>query len=527
MDYNDKHRYKNYEIIEVIGKGSYGTVYKSKCKKSGKILAIKESFYDMCVVSGFGNLKELDVLSKLSNISISPILFDVIYNDIVDNRVQQNRYKLENITIVNEIATTDGFKYFRDRSKCTFSNCIKLSYQLMVALNRLHLEKITHRDVKPGNILIFETPEGPHLKLCDFGFANFLCELSISTPNTYTAYYRAPEILWEIPYYGVTADVWAAACTIYEMFTGKILFENVDNSNANLFKAILERIPCAWNNDISTIYSTESKVIIQVNNFLQQTSSFMSKFRETDIYNRKDDEMWKKLNNLLIKMFNFNYRLRYKTTDCLKDTFFSDFYTDFGRISSSYKPIVLENIKINQPQVIHEHKVFSFNKFLISPHIERINIRVLFHALDLFNLYYLKFPKDFINVIELEKIVSGCVYFFHKYFSTMIMPHAPELFFPFYDVANIKSMLSMDSWIYTFEKKVLEKIFRKKSDMPYYEMYRLTPYEMHDQYIQQIKLNNDGMRDIFHEFLNTQLCEDISYRAMYRDIIRKKFRIVL
>uniref|UniRef100_T1GHV5 Serine/threonine-protein kinase PRP4 homolog n=1 Tax=Megaselia scalaris TaxID=36166 RepID=T1GHV5_MEGSC len=98
--------------------------------------------------------------------------------------------------------------------------------QLFFALKLLKKTEILHADIKPDNILVNES----HLilKLCDFGSASTISDNEI-TPYLVSRFYRAPEIILGLPYdYGI--DMWSAACTIYELYTGKILFSGKSNN---------------------------------------------------------------------------------------------------------------------------------------------------------------------------------------------------------------------------------------------------------------------------------------------------------
>lgn len=81
-------------------------------------------------------------------------------------------------------------------------------------------------DIKPDNILVNESKLV--LKLCDFGSASVINENDI-TPYLVSRFYRAPEIILGIPYeFGI--DMWSAACTIYELYTGRIMFSGKSNN---------------------------------------------------------------------------------------------------------------------------------------------------------------------------------------------------------------------------------------------------------------------------------------------------------
>ncbi|XP_023289657.1 serine/threonine-protein kinase PRP4 homolog isoform X2 [Orussus abietinus] len=98
--------------------------------------------------------------------------------------------------------------------------------QLFLALKLLKRANILHADIKPDNILVSESKL--ILKLCDFGSASHAHENEI-TPYLVSRFYRAPEIILGIPYdFGI--DMWSVGCTIYELYTGKIMFSGKTNN---------------------------------------------------------------------------------------------------------------------------------------------------------------------------------------------------------------------------------------------------------------------------------------------------------
>lgn len=112
--------------------------------------------------------------------------------------------------------------------------------QLFLALKLLKKTGILHADIKPDNILVNEN--NLILKLCDFGSASGISENEI-TPYLVSRFYRAPEIILGIPYdYGI--DTWSAGCTIYELYTGKILFSGKSNNQMlKFFMDVKGKIP--------------------------------------------------------------------------------------------------------------------------------------------------------------------------------------------------------------------------------------------------------------------------------------------
>uniref|UniRef100_A0A8C5ANC1 Serine/threonine-protein kinase PRP4 homolog n=1 Tax=Gadus morhua TaxID=8049 RepID=A0A8C5ANC1_GADMO len=101
------------------------------------------------------------------------------------------------------------------------------SQQLFLALKLLKRCNILHADIKPDNILVNESKT--ILKLCDFGSASHVADNDI-TPYLVSRFYRAPEIIIGKPYdYGI--DMWSVGCTLYELYTGKILLPGSSNNH--------------------------------------------------------------------------------------------------------------------------------------------------------------------------------------------------------------------------------------------------------------------------------------------------------
>merc|ERR1719498_1017611 len=99
--------------------------------------------------------------------------------------------------------------------------------QLMTALRHVHRCHIIHADIKPDNILI----SAGHnvVKICDLGSAFELTEAEV-TPYLVSRFYRAPEITLGMKY-GVAIDIFAMGASLFEIFTGKIMFPGKSNND--------------------------------------------------------------------------------------------------------------------------------------------------------------------------------------------------------------------------------------------------------------------------------------------------------
>ncbi|XP_071786043.1 serine/threonine-protein kinase PRP4 homolog isoform X1 [Asterias amurensis] len=106
--------------------------------------------------------------------------------------------------------------------------------QLFLALKLLKRCNILHADIKPDNILVNESKT--ILKLCDYGSACHVGDTDI-TPYLVSRFYRSPEIIIGMTY-DYAIDLWSTACSIYELYSGKILFPG--KSNNHMLKCMMD-----------------------------------------------------------------------------------------------------------------------------------------------------------------------------------------------------------------------------------------------------------------------------------------------
>ena len=101
---------------------------------------------------------------------------------------------------------------------------------MFMALHQLRKHRIIHADIKPDNFLL--TPDLSHICLTDFGTSFHAEQLSSDVDYLVARYYRPPEIILgcQTPLeqrFGI--DTWAVGCSLYELLTGKFLFEAASN----------------------------------------------------------------------------------------------------------------------------------------------------------------------------------------------------------------------------------------------------------------------------------------------------------
>uniref|UniRef100_A0A674C9H1 Serine/threonine-protein kinase PRP4 homolog n=1 Tax=Salmo trutta TaxID=8032 RepID=A0A674C9H1_SALTR len=167
-------------------------------------------------------LKELEFLKKLNNADLDDKFHCL--------RLFRHFYHKQHLCLVFEPLSMNLREVLKKYGKDVglhIKAVRSYSQQLFLALKLLKRCNILHADIKPDNILVNESKT--ILKLCDFGSASHVAENDI-TPYLVSRFYRAPEIIIGKPYdYGI--DMWSVGCTLYELYTGKILFPGKTNNH--------------------------------------------------------------------------------------------------------------------------------------------------------------------------------------------------------------------------------------------------------------------------------------------------------
>lgn len=498
-----------------IGNGTYGIVYSGEMEhKDGKKEkgAQKQVFYKHNY-SGFGILREIQMARELSSqCKFFPRLLDVSFLEYEQKSLDTNIMKNESVTFVTELLDMDGAQFFKQR-KYDLNTVIELTSQLLLAIGFMHNKFITHRDIKPSNILISTRRGKPILKICDFGFSQYLVNSAASTPETNTPWYRAPEICWSIPKYGDASDVWAVGATIYEMLTGKILMVDAPLNNAELFNEMLRRIPNEWTSSIHLSYIRNTNTVLKINGSTQPCtmpvgSSFIDTFISSPYYKSKDNEIWLKFDSLLKECFNYDYKNRITLWELLNRDLFNQIRAVINQnLREVDKPKLNDNILFNIPPDYQLRKVAFFNNFLSLT--RKFSRRQLFHAIDLGNRI-LERLSEFDSECNVEKVLAACIYFYHKFFLSLVFPEdVKNFFFRIVDTSTDAKFYELDKWIYDFEQKIIMIIF------PTFKFYRPVLFEMSDEYT--ISLDEDQINLFLNKFINLSNWNGGSYRKMFRD----------
>eukprot|EP00916_Digyalum_oweni_P021993 GHVL01036448.1.p1 GENE.GHVL01036448.1~~GHVL01036448.1.p1 ORF type:complete len:521 (+),score=73.69 GHVL01036448.1:100-1662(+) len=221
----DRHVLRKYEIVQKLGKGAYGIVWKSIDKRTGEIVALKKIF------DAFQNatdaqrtFREIMFLQELNGHENIVKLLNVLKAD-----------NDKDIYLVFDFMETDLHAVIR-------ANILEeihkqyIIYQLLKALKYMHSGELLHRDMKPSNILLNSECQ---VKVADFGLARSVAHSEgsevianpVLTDYVATRWYRAPEILLGSTKYTKGVDLWSLGCILGELLGGKPIFPGTSTMN--------------------------------------------------------------------------------------------------------------------------------------------------------------------------------------------------------------------------------------------------------------------------------------------------------
>ena len=240
---------EKYDLIEIIGQGMYGKVYKALNKFENKFYAIKTMNFKNITPKERLNIEtEINLLQELKHPNI------VLYKE---SFIDEN----QNLNIVTTFCEGGDLYQKIFKSQKTYfqeKEIINALIQLLLGLSYIHDKKIVHRDIKTKNIFIQNENT---LRIGDFGIAKIF-NSNKNSKNTNlnkmvgTPLYMAPECFKQNKKYSYKSDIWSLGCCIYEMCNLKHAFEG------QFFPAVSIKISEGKRLPLNKIYSKELRNVI-------------------------------------------------------------------------------------------------------------------------------------------------------------------------------------------------------------------------------------------------------------------------
>ncbi len=202
-----------YEILEVIGTGGMAVVFKAKCHRLNRMVAIKMLKKDLSEDAEFRRRfhDESQAVAMLSHPNIMAV-YDVSRRGDMDYIVME---LIDGITLK---------QYMERRGRLNWPESLHFISQIMKGLSHAHSRGIVHRDIKPQNIMVLR--DGT-VKVTDFGIAFLSNGSNPSNEAIGSVHYISPEQA-KGDYTDNRSDIYSAGVVLYEMLTSRLPFEGSD-----------------------------------------------------------------------------------------------------------------------------------------------------------------------------------------------------------------------------------------------------------------------------------------------------------
>jgi serine/threonine protein kinase len=200
-----------YQLIELVGAGGMGRVYRATQPGTGRVVALKVIRPDLASDEVFRERfrREAQLAASVDHPSVIPIYGADERDGVL-------------FAAMRWVDGSDLRRLLAAKGPLAPARAVGLLQQLAGALDAAHAKGLIHRDIKPANVLL----EGDHVFLSDFGLARSLADADQSTRTggfIGTVDYIAPELV-EGGAGGVPSDVYSLGCMFFEMVTGSVPF---------------------------------------------------------------------------------------------------------------------------------------------------------------------------------------------------------------------------------------------------------------------------------------------------------------
>ena len=209
------------------GKGAFACVMAQEIKGVGRI-AVKNQYPIRSAMSGIMNMKEADIMSRVSG-----------HPSIIERKViMVNSPSLKTMLRIGMELADGSLSDLLKNEKITSRNALMIVTQILLGLEWISSKRVVHRDLSMRNIL-FKKSESNEITatICDFGYAENLQKMNREPSEVTTRNYRAPELELRVRY-DERVDVWAMGCIAYELFTGNHFISS--SKDTDLLKMYLD-----------------------------------------------------------------------------------------------------------------------------------------------------------------------------------------------------------------------------------------------------------------------------------------------
>lgn len=232
LDGHEQLQIGKYRLLELIGRGGMGLVFKAEHLTTQQIVVLK-------VMSQLGNIK--GVRRYVQEVRAASTLTHPHIVTTLDAGVADGCHFL----VMDFLPGSDLAAIILSQSPLPVSWSCDVARQVATGLQHAHEQGLVHRDIKPSNILISPEPDflTPHARILDFGLARIVSESVSIRDVTHTGAvlgtpdYISPEQAMSAKHADIRSDIFSLGCTLFQMITGEYPFPG-----RNVMEKLMARI---------------------------------------------------------------------------------------------------------------------------------------------------------------------------------------------------------------------------------------------------------------------------------------------
>lgn len=225
-----------YEMLEALGGGGMGHVYRARHRQLKRLVAIKLLSHDLDgqeAVTRF--LREARAVAQIGSVHVAHVMdADVLANG-------------QPFIVMEYLQGRDLAAWVAAEGRLPVTVAVDFILQALEAIAEAHAQQIIHRDIKPGNLFATRTAGGDLIiKVLDFGLAKTSPSFDTLAPGITergavlgTPSYMSPEQFMDAQAADVRSDIWALGATLFELLTGTPPFTG--NSLPQVYRAVISR----------------------------------------------------------------------------------------------------------------------------------------------------------------------------------------------------------------------------------------------------------------------------------------------
>ena len=295
---------KKYKKSTILGKGTYSVVYEYIHKQTNESVAVK-FFKDECDGIPSDAIREISALKAVKSEFVIPIL--------------EMDYKKFRYIILPKYDYT--LREFLNEVKIGYKDVKSLFTNICYGIYVLHSNGIIHRDIKPGNIMIYKKDNKYGVSIIDLGLSRYIEHNRIYkklSRKITSLYYKAPEVIIGYKHYDFKIDVWALGCVFAELLNHTPLFEST--------------------NEVETYYK-QVKLLGSPTSHIYKKRKFEEDF--TPQFYKKFNYLPSNFYDILYNMLKMDPEERWTLTKCLNyldqtDSHIRSFTTTYDRYTETY-----------------------------------------------------------------------------------------------------------------------------------------------------------------------------------------------